>query len=68
MDVGGGDVTGDRQPQGVDQQMPLPAFHAFMRVVAADAGRFLNGLHALAVYDGAAWVGIATDVLALSTM
>src|SRR5262249_4124475 len=37
MDIGRGDIAGNGQAQGIDQQMPFPALHALVRVVAADA-------------------------------
>src|SRR5260221_5552368 len=68
MNIGGGDVARDGQAQRVDQEMPLPAFHTFVGVVAADSCRFLNGLHTLAVHDGGTWVWIPAHALPLSSM
>lgn len=68
MDIGRSDVAGDGQAQGIDQEMPLPAFHTFVGVVAADSCRFLNGLHTLAVHDGHTRVWIPAHALPLSSM
>src|SRR5690349_5862384 len=68
VQVGGGDIDGHRQAQGIDQQMPFSAFDAFMGVVPADASRLLDGLHALAVHDTCARIWVATHALALSAM
>lgn len=64
----GNDRDGDRQARGIDQQMPLSSLHTFVRIVAADAGRRLNGLRILAVYDRSIRVRVATDVLTLGAM
>src|SRR5215469_2593389 len=48
--------------------MALPALDAFVGVEAADAGRFLDCLHALAVHDRGARIGMATQPLQLGTM
>jgi hypothetical protein len=68
VDIGRSHVAGDGQAQGVDQQVALPALNAFVRVVAADAGGFLDRLHTLAVHDGRTWVGVATDSLPRGAM
>jgi hypothetical protein len=56
------------RPHSIDQEMPLPALYALVRVVATDAGRLLNGLHTLAVHDGSARVRMVTDALTLCPM
>ena len=68
MEIGGGNVAGDGQSQGIDQQMPFPTFHLLVRVISADAGGFLDGLHALAIQDGRARLGMATHALPLCPM
>src|SRR5262249_19627424 len=68
MRIGGGPKAGDRQPQGIDQEMPLPTLHAFVAVVAADASRLFDRLDALTVHDGGARVGVAAHALAFRSM
>jgi hypothetical protein len=68
MHIGGGDVVGDGQTQGIDQQMPFTPRHTLVRVVAANACRFLDGLHALAVQDGRTRVRMAADALTFGSM
>jgi hypothetical protein len=68
VQVGGRDVPGDRQAQGIDQEVSLAALDELAAVKAADGPGFLDGLDALAVHDRRAWVGVATDALALGPM
>jgi hypothetical protein len=63
-----GERDGNRQAQGIDQQMALTPLHLLVGVVAADAGRFLDSLRTLAVHDRRAWVRVAADAFALGTM
>jgi hypothetical protein len=42
--IGGGDIGGDRQPKGIDQEMPLASFDLLAAVVATDSSRLLNRL------------------------
>ena len=44
MHISRGDIVGERDTQGINQEMPLAPFHSFMGIKAADVGRFLHGL------------------------
>jgi hypothetical protein len=68
MDIRWSDVGGDGQAHRVDQEVALPALDAFVRVVAADAGRLFDRLDALTVHDGGARIGAAADTLPFSTV
>src|SRR5260221_9715297 len=68
MHIGRGDVARDGRAQRIDQQMSFASLHTCVRVVAANVGRLLDGLHTLAVHDGGTWVGVATDALTLCSM
>src|SRR5262249_35109295 len=63
--IGRRHVPGDGQTQGIDQEVPFPPLHARMRVIATHASRFLHRLDTLAIHDGGARVGMATDALPL---
>ena len=58
------DVNRDRKPQSVHQEVPLTPFDGLVGIVAAWVGRFLDGLDALAIYDGRRGIGGSAHPLA----
>jgi hypothetical protein len=50
-------------PQDVAVGIDVAELHKLVRVVAADIGRLLDRLHALAVQDGRTRIGLATHAL-----
>src|SRR5690349_819221 len=56
------------RPRVSTKQVALASLDAFVRVVATDVRRLLDGLHALTVHDGGARVGVAADSLPLGAM
>src|SRR5262249_14217080 len=54
--------------QCIDEEMALPAFDELAAVIAADAARFLDGLHALAVHNRRARVRMAAGALTFCTV
>jgi hypothetical protein len=61
-------MDGDGRAQGINQEMAFAPFDLFAPVIAADAGRLLNGLHTLGIHDGRARVRDPAHPLALGSM
>jgi hypothetical protein len=56
--IGRRDVDRKRQAERVDEDVALAPFHVLVGVKPTGACGLLDGLHALAVHDGGAWMGI----------
>jgi hypothetical protein len=67
-EVGGGDVDGNRQPEGIDEQMAFAPFNLCAAVVAADAGGVFDRLHALRIHDRGARVRLPAHTFPLGRM